>query len=520
MLGQADLQLLQERGIAVEEVNRQIKLFEQPPPYVELDRPCRLADGICVLSESDCGVAQERYEEACGAGRLSKFVPASGAASRMFESLQWSQNEWGQITWGRAHSEAEKGVARAKDLLKFAGGLDRFAFRDDLRAVMHVHGHSMDRLAAQGEFTEIIDALLTANGLDYAASPKGLLKFHCYPEESRTAFEEHLIEATAYLRDTERRCRAHFTVSPEHLNEFQRLFDRVRATYERRYDAVFEVGFSSQRQSTDTLAVDLENRPLRTAGQLLFRPSGHGALIDNLSELQADIVHLQNIDNVLPDHLRAETVRWKQLLIGHLLVNQRRVFDYLSRLAVRERISRHLLDEAQTFVEHQLAVPGPADFHTLDVDMRRSFLIERLDRPIRVCGMVPNIGEPGGGPFWIRDPHGVLMRQIVERAQVEPDSSQQQSVYASATHFNPVMIVAGVRGWRGQPFELRQFIDPEAVFIARKSQGGQALKTLERPGLWNGGMAHWNTIFVEVPAINFAPVKTVNDLLRPEHQRG
>jgi hypothetical protein len=336
------------------------------------------------------------------------------------------------------------------------------------------------------------------------------LLFHRYAAGARTAFEEHLVEGAAYARDGEGRVRLHLTVSPEHRDGFERLFAARRAAYER--DGVrYSVDLSTQQRSTDTLAVDLDNRPFRGGdGQLLLRPGGHGALIENLNDLGGDLAFVKNIDNVQTDGGRPQALEGLRLLIGHLVVLQRELFTHLQALHAAA-VSRHAMAAAGDFARGTLSaqIGGETD---------AAALIAALDRPLRVCGVVRNSGEPGGGPFWVRGAGDLVGTQIVESAEVDANDSTQREVFAASTHFNPVLLACGLRNWRGQPFDLRQFVDPNAVFIARKSHAGRELKALERPGLWNGAMARWHTLFVEVPDATFTPVKTVNDLLRPAHQ--
>jgi hypothetical protein len=372
-------------------------------------------------------------------------------------------------------------------------------------------GNDLDRLRAAGDLAPLLDALLDADGLDYAALPKALLLFHKYPDGPRTAFEEHLREAAAYARDADRRVRAHFTISPEHEAAFAAALANVRAACERHCDARLEVGFSSQQRRTDTIAADADNRPFRTDdGRLLLRPGGHGALIENLRALGGDVVFLKTIDNIQPEHLRRPALEWQRLLTGHLVQLQETLYRHLAALAAAPETAGAPA-EARRFAAEGLGVEvGGGD--------TAAGLRALLDRPLRVCGVVRNTGEPGGGPFWMREPNGTCSRQIIESAQVNQRDERQKAVFAGATHFNSVFMACGVRDWRGQPYDLAHFLDPTAVFIARKSKDGRALQALERPGLWNGAMARWHTVFVEVPLETFTPVKTVTDLLRPAHQ--
>jgi hypothetical protein len=513
----ADLGQLREYGLAVEEVLRQLRLFEHPPPAPRLDRPCTIGDGIRTLSEAEIRAAQPAYEAACRGGRLMEFVPASGAASRMFQALLAARDSADSLRRDDVAQRAGRGDVNAQAVLAFIDGIGRFAFRDDLRAALAADGLDLEGLASAGVFGPILDRLLGAPGLDYAALPKGLLKFHWYPGGGRTPFEEHLVEAAATVRDAGGSCRAHFTVSPEHQARFRRLLEQIRSSYELRYEMRLDVGFSTQKPSTDTIAAGLDNQPFRMPdGRLLFRPGGHGALIENLNDLRGDIVFVKNIDSVVPDRLRATALRWKKALAALLVTLQQAIFTHLARL--RGEPVRAAMEDALRFAREELCLGVPGEFDAARADEQRALLIRKLDRPVRVCGVVRNTGEPGGGPFWVRGVDGSLSLQIVEQAQVDPESGEQRAIFAAATHFNPVDLVCGVRDSQGEPFDLRRFVDPQAVFIARKSKDGQELKALERPGLWNGGMADWTTIFVEVPVITFTPVKTVLDLLRPEHQ--
>lgn len=507
--GPEDIRQLAARGISLDEARRQLALFRHRPAYVRLERSCRVGDGIRVL---EGGAAHlRRYEAAREAGRLLRFVPASGAASRMFQALLVVRGEHGRPTHARLAALAAGGDKNARETLEVIESIERFAFADDLRRA--TGSADLSRLEAG----EILDALLSENRLDYAAEPKGLLKFHRDDATGRTALEEHLAEAAAYVADRNGVARLHFTVSPEHLAAFRALYERVRPECERRAGVRFQVGFSEQKRSTDTLAVDLENRPLRDAeGRLVLRPGGHGALIENLNDLRADVVHIQNIDNIVPARERGQVLVWRRFLIDELLAVQEAVFGHRRALAARPSASA--LDAARVFAAEVLHVGVPERLASSGAEAVRDFLAAKLDRPLRVCGMVRNTGEPGGGPFWVRGRDGELSLQIVESAQIDPASAEQLAIFASATHFNPVHVVCGLRRAEGTPFDLGRFVDPEAVFIAEKSKDGRPLKALERPGLWNGAMADWNTVFVEIPSINFTPVKTVNDLLRPEHQ--
>jgi hypothetical protein len=354
--------------------------------------------------------------------------------------------------------------------------------------------------------------------LDYGALPKGLLKFHQYPSGNRTAFEEHLVEAIHTVRDDKGICRLHLTVTPEHEEAFRQCFERVRSWYEQQFQCLLQVTFSVQKHSTDTIAVDLENRPFREKdGRLLFRPGGHGALLSNLADVGGDLIYIKNIDNILPDRLREPTILWKKVLGGLLVEIQKTIFGYVRQL-MEGSTDIELIEMAMDFAKNRLLVLEPKTFKQWSAEKKRNFLLNRLNRPLRMCGMVRNEGEPGGGPFWVEGKDGSLSLQIVENVEVNPGSSEQQAIWGSSTHFNPVDLVCAVRDFRGNPFPLKDYINPEAVFVSQKSKDGRDLKSLELPGLWNGAMAEWITLFVEVPIATFSPVKTINDLLKPEHQ--
>jgi hypothetical protein len=515
-----DLREIKEHGLTLEEVERQLELFRNPPPYLRLVRPCIPGDGIKVLEEQEMQDLEDIYQREVFKGRCIKFVPASGAASRMFNPLLLYMGQGREIEKESVAADAQRGNRDAQELLDFMNGVERFAFFRDLEPLMLKKGVPLQTLIERGQFADIVRFLLTEEGLGYANLPKALIKFHHYPGGDRTAFEEHLIEAVHYVADRSRSCSLHFTVSADHLIDFHDLLGRVKGAYEKQYKVSFRVGFSTQKKSTETLAVDMNNRPLRDAdGRLVFRPGGHGALIENLNDLEGDIVFAKNIDNVVPDRLKSMTFKWKKILGGHLITLQNQIFTYMGKLSSgAEDPSFHR--EVENFLKNELFLQLPPSTVKEKPGEKRKALMARLDRPIRVCGMVRNQGEPGGGPFWVRDREGGTSCQIVETAQVDPEDKKQQAILASSTHFNPVDLVCGVRDWQQRPFDLRRYVDPTAVLISYKSQGGRDLKALEHPGLWNGAMARWITIFVEVPLITFNPVKTVNDLLRPEHQPG
>jgi hypothetical protein len=509
---------MQSLGISGEQVRSQIRIFRKPLFFARLRRTCTLGDGIQRISSDALGHYIQLQEEAAREGRFTKFVPASGAASRMFKFLFeiYGQNLPAAIEEFRG--QADKGEQRASDFLCFQDGIRTLAFFEDLKAVMDREGLSVEKLLGQNQWQEILKHLLTREGLDYGSLPKGLLKFHRYPSGNRTAFEEHLVEAVHTVRDDKGICRLHLTVSPEHEEAFRQFFDRIRLKYEQQFQCLLEVTFSVQKHSTDTIAVDLENRPFREKkGRLLFRPGGHGALLSNLANIGGDLIYIKNIDNILPDRLRELTILWEKVLGGLLVETQKTVFGYVRQLEEGSR-DAGLFEMAMDFAKNRFLIPEPKAFKEWSVEKKRNFLLNRLNRPLRVCGMVKNEGEPGGGPFWVEGRDGNLSVQIVERAEIDPQSNEQQAIWGSSSHFNPVDLVCAVRDFRGNSFHLEDYVNPEAVFISQKSKDGRDLRSLELPGLWNGAMAEWITLFVEVPIATFSPVKTINDLLKPEHQ--
>jgi hypothetical protein len=446
-----------------------------------------------------------------------KFVPASGAASRMFKLLLSFLHRSASLDQEHTSAEATSNDPEYHDVLRCMRDLKRFAFYDDLKSVLATNGLNIEALVEQGQYQDILAYLLTSKGLNYANLPKALLKFHRYPDYCRTPLEEHLVEAAAYTQNQHGLARVHFTVTPAHQDAILDHFEAVRSRYEQS-GGRYEVTFSNQKPSTDTIAVDLENNPFRDRqGQLVFRPAGHGALLGNLHALAGDMVFIKNIDNVVPDHLKAETYRYKRALGGYLVEIQNQIFTYLRRLTTQD-VDQQFLTQLFAFVRHTLSVVPPPELERQSKPQKTQYLLGILNRPLRVCGMVPNVGEPGGGPFWVQHADGSLSLQIVETSQVDMQAAEQRAIVAAATHFNPVDLVCGVRDYQGQPFDLMQYTDPNTGFISIKSHEGRELKAMELPGLWNGAMTNWNTIFVEVPLSTFNPVKTVLDLLRPQHQ--
>ncbi|QJW92120.1 DUF4301 family protein [Spirosoma taeanense] len=491
---------IQAQGITSNQIDQQIQHFVQGFPYLNVIKAATIGDGIVRVSDEQLPAYLRRFDEAAHERDLVKFVPASGAATRMFKSLFAALD-------GKFDKSVDEVFARLTD----------FAFYDDLKAAMTAKGADLDKALAENDRQTVLRFLLTDEGLDYGSLPKGLLKFHRYLDGPRTPVEEHLVEGAAYA-NSDGLVRIHFTVSPEHRERFEQLIQHEKADYEAWLGVTFAISFSEQKKSTDTISVNTDNSPFRNAdGSLLFRPAGHGALIENLNDIDADIVFIKNIDNVVPDEIKEPTVTYKKVLAAVLLDAQQQI-TRLQGLLEADGVSEGYLAEADELFRRTLFTLPPEDFDSLSNEEKLAYFRRKLDRPVRVCGMVKNVGEPGGGPFWAKNDDGSVSLQVVESAQIDLTDPQQKAIFDEATHFNPVDLVCGLKDREGNKYNLPDFRDPQTGFITAKSKDGKDLKAQELPGLWNGAMADWNTIFVEVPLITFNPVKTVNDLLRKEHQ--
>lgn len=489
-----DIKQFENAGISKGKVDEQIENFKKGFPFVKLSSPATPDHGIIKMNDDVAEAYITRYEKESKQKKLVKFVPASGAASRMFKAMfAFLENK-------DPNDPSVKVVKKIND----------FAFGADLRKQIRDKGLSDDVNTLEGQLN-VAEHMLTEKGLNYGQLPKGLITFHAYEKGNRTAFEEHLVEAAVYATDGEGVARIHFTVSPEHQEAIKQHINEVVPSYEKQYNITYDISYSIQHPSTDTIAVDMDNKPFRKKdGSILFRPGGHGALIENLNNVDADVIFIKNIDNVVPDRLKSTTYFYKKLLGGFLFHLQENVNGYLGILE-KGNVSAKVLNEIKDFAANELGLELSGT-KNLEQDLK-----EKLNRPIRVCGMVKNEGEPGGGPFWVKDDAGNESLQIIEKTQIDVDNKEQLKILEQSTHFNPVDLVCGVKNHKGEKFDLRQFVDPETGFISYKSKGGKDLKAQELPGLWNGAMAYWNTIFVEVPVLTFNPVKTVGDLLREQH---
>ncbi len=484
MFNERDLRQIAEHGLTVEKVEKQIAGFISGFSCLNVKEAASVGNGIRRVSDAEALEYKEAYTASAPSLKVAKFVPASGAATRMFKDL------FSFLSENKSNPVVEKVLAN----------IDRFAFAPVLRQT----------LPAGADDQQVVAGILSGK-LNYGSKPKGMVLFHSYKDGARTAFEEHLCEGAQYAA-CGGEVNIHFTVSPEHLDGFKELVKQSLGKYSARFGVKYNISFSLQKSSTDTIAVDENNVPFRNSdGSLLFRPAGHGALIENLNDMDADLVFIKNIDNVTTDALREDTLLYKKVLAGVLIDAREKA---VRRLEMMDEGTADL-KEVASFVERELCVRIPGEWKALPEKELAARLRSLLDRPFRVCGMVRNDGEPGGGPFWVQNADGTVSLQIAEPSQI---SEQDKPLMKASTHFNPVDIVCSLKNYKGRKFDLTQYVDPSTCFISHKSKSGRELKALELPGLWNGAMSKWNTIFVEVPSSTFTPVKVLTDLLRPQHQ--
>jgi len=504
MLSPSDELTLKNKGIDKTTVQEQLNAFATGFPYLEIKNAAEPGKGIVRMNENEISETLDCWEKYLQTNvSVIKFVPASGAASRMFKDLF-------EFLEG-ANNEPMKAFEK-----KFFADIEKFAFYEELNQVcIKNKAQSILQLIENSQYKPIVENLLSNKGLNYGALPKGLLRFHSYPTEKRTPLQEHLVEGALYA-NVSGKVNIHFTVSTEHRALFENHLNESVAAYASKFGVTYYVSFSEQKPSTDTIAADENNQPFRDKGELVFRPGGHGALIENLNDLTGDIVFIKNIDNVVPDSLKDTTVTYKKVIAGLLLKLQQQSFDYLQELE-NESVSESRLKEIAQFCETKLN-NFKENIQSLTDNELRKYLIAKLNRPIRICGMVKNVGEPGGGPFLTVNTDGTVSPQILESSQINLSNPADKEKMLNSTHFNPVDLVCSIRNYKGEKFDLLKHVDKNTGFISLKSKGGKELKALELPGLWNGAMSDWNTVFVEVPIETFNPVKTVNDLLRPEHQ--
>ena len=515
MFTEKDISQFKSKGIKVKTIYEQIKNFKEGFEFINLYAAATKNNGIIAFGDKEIEKLVDFYSIESLKRNILKFVPASGAASRMFKHLfEFIENYKG------TDEDYEKLISDKgfNSVYYFLENIRDIAFYDDLKEIMSKNEYDIEECLANKDYVTIIKFLLDENGLNYAQKPKGLLKFHNYPEGSRMSIEEHLVEGAKYCKDKNNKAFIHFTVSPEHKENFIKQINIVKRKFEEKFNVEYFISYSEQKPSTDIIAVDLENKPFReTDNSILFRPGGHGALIENLNDIGGDIIFIKNIDNIVPDKLREPTYIYKKVIAGYLLKLQTKTFKYL-HLLENENIDQDKLQEVRNFAKEELNIDIKKDFNKLSEKEKTEYLFTKINRPIRICGMVKNEGEPGGGPFKVLNSDREISLQIVESSQINFDVELQKEIINKATHFNPVDLVCGVQNYKGEQFDLRKFVDPATGFISIKSKNGNQLKAQELPGLWNGAMADWITIFVETPIITFNPVKTVNDLLREQHQ--
>ena len=505
MLQEKDLKQIAQRGMTAEQVNGQLQQFQTGFPFLRLEAAASIGNGILAPTEDE----RSRYVEQWKTYKqenhsIVKFVPASGAASRMFKDMF-------------AFVDAPYDVPTTDFEKTFYDHIQKFAFKESLcDKCRENEGKDIRALMNEGNYKAIARNMLSPQGLNYGQLPKGLLLFHNYDDGPRTSMEEHLVEAALYA-SSGGQAKIHFTVSHDHLELFKKKVAEKVEKYEQHFGIKYDISFSEQKPSTDTIAVNPDGTPFRNDdGSLLFRPGGHGALIQNLNDIKADVVFIKNIDNVVPDRLKPVTVEYKQLLAGILISLQKQAFEYL-RLLDTGKYTHDQLEEIIRFVQHDLYCRKSDIKHLEDAELV-VYLRSKLNRPMRVCGVVKNVGEPGGGPFRTYNADGTVSLQILESSQIDKTNAEYMRMFTEGTHFNPVDLVCAIRDYEGKPFNLPDSVDPQTGFISQKSKNGRNLQALELPGLWNGAMSDWSTIFVEVPLETFNPVKTVNDLLRDEHQ--
>lgn len=514
MFNKKDINQIKSKGLTIENIEKQIAYFKSDFPFIKLKAAAIPGNGLKTYNEEEIIELAAYFDRKYQDYEILKFVPASGAASRMFKHL-FEFNEKLADTKDLTQFESNE---KYKSVFQFFSKLKAFAFYIDLETVLRDKGLNIDNLLKSDQYELILDYFLTDKGLNYTNLPKGLLAFHSYQTGNRLAVEEHMVEGIHYSTDAKKNTHLHLTVSPEHLKKFKIVITERKKKYEDKFGVKYHIEYSQQKPSTDIIAVDMDNNPFRLVdGDLLFRPGGHGTLIENLNDLDADIIFIKNIDNVVPDRLRNTTYLYKKVIGGLLIKLQGNTFEMLENLN-NGNLSDEELEEIKTYAENELNVFIPHAYEGYEKMDRIDYLYNKLNRPIRICGMVKNEGEPGGGPYWVINENDELSLQIVESSQMDLNDTSQVEIVKKATHFNPVDLVCGIKDYKGEKFDLKKYVDPKTGFISIKSQNGKDLKAQELPGLWNGAMADWITMFVETPLITFNPVKTINDLLRPEHQ--
>ena len=505
MLSQEDLKQIAAKGMTAEQIETQLKQFKTGFPFLKLEAAASISQGIISPNTDERSDFEKKWNDYKAEGhKIVKFVPASGAASRMFKDMfTFLTSDYDTPT-----TDFEK---------HYFNNIEKFAFYDALDDIcLKNEKKGIKELISENNYKAVVSNMLESKGLNYGQLPKGMLIFHKYDDGARTPMEEHLVEGALYAASNGE-ANVHFTVSNEHMEFFEKKVSQQSDKYAKKYNINYNITFSEQKSSTDTIAANADNTPFRTTdGRLLFRPGGHGALIENLNDREADVIFIKNIDNVVPDRLKADTIEYKQVIAGILVSLQKKVFEHLNTLD-SGKYNHEKLEEIIRFVQQELCCRKSDIKHLEDTELV-IYLKEKLNRPIRVCGVVKNVGEPGGGPFLTYNQDGTVSLQILESSQIDKNNQEYMKMFTTGTHFNPVDLVCAVKDYKGKSFNLPDFVDKATGFISSKSKDGKELKALELPGLWNGAMSDWNTIFVEVPLSTFNPVKTVNDLLREQHQ--
>ncbi|MFT7033058.1 MAG: hypothetical protein ACJA2S_001559 [Cyclobacteriaceae bacterium] len=502
MFSEKQIEQIEQRGSKLKEVEKQVENFVNGFPYLAANRAASVGDGILKFGKEEVDHYQNLYKEKSIVKKIIKFVPASGAASRMFKEL-FAFLEDNDFDGNKAAQT-------------FISGLQNFAFYEQLIAGLASKGVDIKEALVNKNFAVIVNELLETEGMDYGSLPKGLLKFHKYEDKVRTPVEEHFSEGSSYAVSDGNTVHLHFTVSPEHQSKFDQHVGEIKSFYEKLTGVAYDISFSQQKKSTDTIAVDMENKPFVDGGEILFRPAGHGALLANLDDLDGDVVFIKNIDNVVPDQLKGSTIQYKQVIGGLMIELQDKIFEMTEKLI--RAVGNDHIEESEEFLTSKINLNLPEAYGSFGSDEKVQYLLSKLDRPVRICGMVKNTGEPGGGPFWVFEEDGTEAIQIGETAQIDLSNPTQAKMLKNSTHFSPTDLVCGIKDRNGKKYELMKHRDPKTGFITSKSKSGRDLKAQELPGLWNGSMANWNSVMVEVPLSTFNPVKSVNDLLKPAHQ--
>lgn len=505
MLSQEDLKQIAAKGMTAEQIETQLKQFKTGFPFLKLEAAASISQGIISPNTDERSDFEKKWNNYKAEGhKIVKFVPASGAASRMFKDMFTFLTS----DYDTPSTDFEK---------HYFNNIEKFAFYDALDDIcLKNEKKGIKELISENNYKAVVSNMLESKGLNYGQLPKGMLIFHKYEDGARTPMEEHLVEGALYAASNGE-ANVHFTVSNEHMEFFEKKVSQQSDKYAKKYNINYNITFSEQKSSTDTIAANADNTPFRTTdGRLLFRPGGHGALIENLNDIDADVIFIKNIDNVVPDRLKADTIEYKQVIAGILVSLQKKAFEHLNTLD-SGKYNHEKLEEIIRFVQQELCCRKSDIKHLEDTELV-IYLKEKLNRPMRVCGVVKNVGEPGGGPFLTYNQDGTVSLQILESSQIDKNNQEYMKMFTTGTHFNPVDLVCAVKDYKGKSFNLPDFVDKATGFISSKSKDGKELKALELPGLWNGAMSDWNTVFVEVPLATFNPVKTVNDLLREQHQ--